>query len=355
MNTTVNTTVGAPVNDTILRALAGKNFDSPPPIWLMRQAGRYLPSYRALRARHSFLTMCHTPELIAEVTQLPLRCFPFDAAILFSDILVVAEALGVGLRMEEEIGPVIERPVRCQADVDNLPNPHVYDSLGYVREGIALLRPQLNVPLLGFAGAPFTVASYMIEGRSSLHLQKTKRWMMAEPASFHQLLSKIAAITIDYLQMQIDSGVQAIQLFDSWAHQLAPNQFQEFSLAYMKKIMDGLKARDFPVILFCRGSALFARELAALKPAAISIDWSGDLAAIRRNIAAPLALQGNLDPFVLFAPKEVIKREVSALLQSMQGDPAYIFNLGHGIQPDTPMEAVELLVDLIKNERWQHK
>lgn len=339
------------MNDILLKALAGKNFSGRPPLWLMRQAGRYLPSYNALRRRHSFLTLCHTPELIAEVALLPFSHFPFDAAILFSDILVVAEALGLGLRMEESIGPIIERPLTTREEIFNLPTPEAWDSFSYVAEGISLLLPQLKVPLLGFAGAPFTVASYLIEGRSSAQLEKTKRWMICDPESFHCLLNKIAILTIDYLKLQIKAGVQAIQLFDSWAHQLAPVQFQEFSLAYMKMIMQGIESLNIPIILFCRGSALFAKKIAELSPAAISIDWSGHLPSIRSEVAHSIALQGNLDPFVLYGAKGTIDKEVKNLLNGMKQDPAYIFNLGHGIQPDTPLEAVHRLVELVHGQQ----
>lgn len=336
------------MNDLLMNALRGRN-TSRPPIWVMRQAGRYMPEYRQLRAKYSFIEMCHQPELVAEITQMPIREFGFDAAILFSDILVIPEALGVGLRFEEKIGPIIERPLQSPADIAKLPIPDVAKSLHYVPDAIKLLKPQLKVPLLGFCGAPFTVASYMIEGGSSRDLKKTKQWMLRDPESFQTLLDKIADSTIEYLKLQIDAGVNAIQIFDSWAHFLGHAQFRKFSLAYFDKIMQGLKHYNIPIILFCRGSAAFAPTLAEINPAAISLDWNAEIAYMRKQIPSSIALQGNLDPDVLYADKQTIRKEVNTILKGMQDDPAYIFNLGHGIHPDTPMDAVKVLVDCVQS------
>lgn len=330
-----------------LDALACKN-KGRPPIWLMRQAGRYMPEYRALRAKHSFLDMCHRPELAAEVTQLPIKAFGFDAAILFSDILVVAEALEVGLRFEEQKGPIIERPVRTKLDVDNLPKVEAAEKLDYVAKAIRLLTPELKIPLIGFAGAPFTVASYMIEGASSRTLQHTKRWMFTDPAGFHALLDHITTLTIDYLKLQVKAGVHAIQLFESWANYLAFPQFAEFSLHYLKKIADALKSTGTPLILFGKGSSAFAQELAKLSPAGIGIDWNADLSSIRKTIPASIALQGNLDPDVLFSSPSTVEKEAKRILQGMHGDPGHIFNLGHGILPETPVDSVKALVNTVK-------
>jgi uroporphyrinogen decarboxylase len=315
----------------------------------MRQAGRYMPEYRQLRAKYSFIEMCHQPELVAEITQMPLRVFGFDAAILFSDILVIPEALGVGLHFEEGIGPIIERPLQSAADITKLPIPDIAKSLHYVPDAIRLLKPQLKVPLLGFCGAPFTVASYMIEGGSSRDLKKTKQWMLRDPESFHVLLDKIADSTIEYLNLQIEAGVDAIQIFDSWAHFLGHAQFRQFSLAYFDKIMRGISKRDIPIILFCRGSAAFAPILAEIAPAAISLDWNAEIAHMRTRIPSTIALQGNLDPDILYGDKHTIRKEVNNILTGMQGDPAYIFNLGHGIHPDTPVDAVKILVECVQS------
>ncbi len=338
------------MNDVLLRALEGKN-DEGPPVWLMRQAGRHLASYRALRARYSFLEMCHAPDLIAEVTLLPLKAYAVDAAILFSDILVVPEAMGVGLRFEEQTGPIIERPLVYREEIDSLPGPDDLSKLQFVAQGIRQLKPQLNVPLIGFCGAPFTVASYMIEGKSSRDLKKTKRWMLRDPQSFHALLDKIADWSIAYLQMQIDAGVQAVQIFDSWANFLAHYQFREFSLAYLGKLLKGIRQSGIPAIVFCRGSSVFAPQLAELQPAGIGLDWNCRMADMRSRIPCPIALQGNLDPDILYAPLFRIEEEVRRLLGEMEGDRGFIFNLGHGIAPDVTEDAVRTLVESVQKDR----
>lgn len=338
------------MNDVILRALHCEN-EAGPPVWLMRQAGRHLASYRKLRERYSFLEMCHNPSLIAEVTLLPLAAYDLDAAILFSDILVIPEAMGVGLRFEEQIGPIIERPLMTGDDIARLPKPEDCSKLQYVAEGIRQLKPHLNVPLIGFCGAPFTVASYMIEGKSSRDLKKTKQWLMRDPQSFHSLLDKIADWSIAYLQMQIDAGVQAVQIFDSWANFLAHHQFREFSLAYLDKILKGIQRADIPVILFCRGSSVFAPQLAELRPACVGLDWNCRMADMRRQIPYPIALQGNLDPDLLYAPLVRIQAEVNRLLGEMAGDRGFIFNLGHGIAPDVSEDAVRTLITSVRKVR----
>lgn len=334
------------MNRRLLDALQGKN-QGRPPVWLMRQAGRYLPEYRAIRERHSFLQMCHTPELIAEVTSLPLRQFNFDAAIIFSDILTIPEALGVGLRFDEGAGPIIERPLRTGADIMALPNISIPEKLAYLAQGIKLLKPTLELPLLGFCGAPFTLASYMIEGKSSRDLHTTKRWMLQDPTSFHMLLSKLTENAIQALQLQIDAGVDAIQIFDSWANVLSPDYFQQFALPYIEKIVQAIKPQ-VPVIAFSRGR--FAPFIAKAAPTAISIDWNQEIGAMRKEIPRTIALQGNLDPDCLFAPLPTLRKEVNALLNTMKGDPSFIFNLGHGILPETPLAAVHTLLECIHQD-----
>lgn len=332
----------------LTQALRCKN-KGRPPVWLMRQAGRYMPEYRALRAKHSFLEMCHQPELIAEVTQLPIHAFGMDAAILFSDILVVAEALGLKFHFEEGVGPVIEPHLRSSADVDFLCPLNVSEVLSYVPEGIRMVLPQLRVPLIGFCGAPFTVASYLIEGRASRDLKKTKQWMLRDPEGFHRLLKLLTKISVEYLKLQINAGVQAVQVFESWAHVLAAAQFKEFSLTYLDMIVRELHSTDVPVILFCRGASSFAPQVAKLNPAAISLDWSSDLESVRAQVGPEIALQGNLDPDILYAEIPTIRHEVKRLLHAMKNDRGYIFNLGHGIHPDTPLDAVKALVECIQN------
>jgi uroporphyrinogen decarboxylase len=334
-------------NTKLLQALNGENVGRPP-VWLMRQAGRYMPEYRAIRARHSFLEMCRNPEIIAEVTQLPIQAFGMDAAILFSDILLVADALGVGLSFEEG-GPVIARPLQTENDIDKLPTIDVQEKLSHVAMGIKLAQIALEVPLIGFCGAPFTVASYMIEGGTSRDLLKTKQWMLNHPQSFSKLLNKILDTTISYIEMQVQAGVDAIQIFDSWANYLSWGQFIEFSFHYMKELVERVRNLNIPIILYCRGSSVFASKLVEAAPQAISLDWNCDLASMRRVVPFNIALQGNLDPDVLFAPASKIEQEVRQLLTNMHGDPAFIFNLGHGIKPDTPYQAVKTLVDTIKS------
>ena len=308
-----------------------------------------MPQYREIRADYSFLEMCHNPEIAAEVTLLPVRYFGMDAAILFSDILVIPEALGVGLRFEEGAGPIIERPIRTISDIESLPMPNIPEALNYVAQTIKLLKSELTVPLIGFCGAPFTVASYMLEGGSSPNLKKTKQWMLREPQSFHKLLSHICECTIDYLNMQIDAGAQVLQIFDSWAGHLGHAQFREFSLAYLEKILYGLKNPDVPIIIFCRGSSVFASQIAEIAPTGISIDWNADIAHVRSIVPSSIALQGNLDPDILYAPHNVILREAKKILHGMKNDPGFIFNLGHGIHPDIPVDAVSALVDCVQS------
>jgi uroporphyrinogen decarboxylase len=312
----------------------------------MRQAGRYMPEYRAIRSKYSFLEMCHTPDLAAEITQLPLCRFGFDAAILFSDILMVPEALDVGLRFEESVGPIIERPLRTVQDVESLPHPAIAEKLNFVAEAIRHLKAHIKVPLIGFCGAPFTVASYMIEGGTSKTFKLTKQWMLREPVVFHKLLEKITRSTVDYLTLQMDAGVDAIQIFDSWAWVLDEPHFREFALAYMDKLVKAIGGK-VPSILFCRGSSAFAKAMATAQPSALSIDWNGSLADLRKTLPPNLALQGNLDPDILYAPPATVKAKVTALLHTMRGDPGYIFNLGHGISPDVPVESVQALVDAV--------
>lgn len=334
------------MNTLLLEALQCRN-TARPPIWLMRQAGRYMASYRALRSKYSFLEMCHHPDLIRQVTMLPVEQFDMDAAILFSDILVIVEAMGRGLRFEENQGPIIERPIVSVEDIDSIGAPDL-SKLSYVEAGIKQLKPQLKVPLIGFCGAPFTVASYMIEGGTSRELKKTKQWMLSRPEEFHRLLKKIADWSIPYLDMQVKAGVQALQIFDSWANYLAHKQFREFSLYYLDYMLKGLKNRSTPVILFCRGSSVFARDLAEIQPRGISLDWNCDLSSMRQVVPTSIALQGNLDPSILLAPSKAIKEEATRLLNSMKRDRGYIFNLGHGITPDVPEDAVKVLVECVK-------
>lgn len=329
------------MNKRLLDALHYRN-QGRPPIWLMRQAGRYMPEYRALREKYSFLDMCRQPELIREVTLQPLSAFDLDAAILFSDILVLFQPFGVSVTFEEQIGPVLEP----KTHLEKIDPEQITHTLSYVKKGIHLLKNELKVPLLGFAGAPFTLASYLIEGRTSRDWHKTKQLMFCKPKEFHELLDTLADAVIVYLKMQIEAGVDAIQIFDSWAHCLAMPQFKEFSLRYLEKIINALP-QEIPKIVFCRGSSIFAPELVSIKPHCISVDWNADLSALR--IPAPIAVQGNLDPAVLMGDTSTIKRETLRILQSMENHPGYIFNLGHGITPQIQPKAVATLVETVRN------
>ncbi len=334
-----------------LKALSGSNQTSRPPIWLMRQAGRYMHEYQALRKKYDLMTLFHTPELIAEVTLLPITAFGFDAAIIFSDILLITQAFGVHLSFEEGRGPLLE-PAMTPVDIDALAARADRRCLEVVLEGIRLVKPRLEVPLIGFAGAPFTVASYMIEGKSSSNFQRTKKWLLEDPHSFTRLLDLLADHTTEYLNAQIEAGVEAIQLFDSWAGMLAPPHFEAFSLRMMEKIMKGLK-KPCPVILFCKGSALYAERLASVQPQAISLDAQSDLQQIRRKVGNKITLQGNLDPDVLLTTPKIVTKETKRIISSMHNesglDPGFIFNLGHGILPNTPRGNVEALVQCVKD------
>lgn len=322
----------------LLEALQCRN-SGRPPIWLMRQAGRYLPEYQAMRRGRSLLEMFHDPKTIVEVTALPLEILHVDAAILFSDILTVLDGMQIHYDFQENVGPVVfDSPEMIKSRAAEDAYPHIIQS-------IETLKKQLSVPLLGFAGAPFTIASYLIEKRSSRDLKKTKQWLYREPESFTKLLDQITEATIAYLKCQIKAGVDAVQLFDSWANALNVWEFREYSLKPMQKIIEAL---DIPVIVFCRGSSLFAKELATLKPAAISIDWSGDLPTIRQSIPKTIALQGNLDPMLLYGSQKQIAAAIDRLLDGMTDDPGYIFNLGHGLLPDIPVKNVKFMVDYVR-------
>lgn len=315
----------------------------------MRQAGRYMPEYRALRQKYSFESLCHNPELIREVTLLPVRSLSVDAAILFADILHICEVFNRPFSFVEGVGPVISEPIREMKQP--LPERPVEECLGFVKKGIELLQEELSLPLIGFSGGPFTVASYLVEGGSSRDLKATKQWMFRDPEGFHRLLDQLTQRTLDYLKMQVQAGVQAVQIFDSWAGLLGYAQFRDFVLPYLKCLVEGLRETGIPVILFCRGSSYFAHELASLHPACVGLDWHCDLTEMRRKIPRIIALQGNFDPYLLYAPTKVIREEVTKTLEAMSGEEGYIVNLGHGISPDMSVEAVKAFVDAVQESR----
>jgi uroporphyrinogen decarboxylase len=324
-----------------------------PPVWMMRQAGRFMPEYWEIKNKYSFLEMCKTPEIAADVTMLPVDLLGVDAAILFCDILVTAEAMGGDLSFTQGIGPRFSNPVRTMADVDAL-ETDVIDRLQYVADAIKVIQQRLNgsIPLIGFAGAPFTVMSYLVEGASSKDFKTTKLLMHNHPDVAHKLLAKIAKVTAQYLNLQIAAGVNAVQIFDSWAQALSWNDYQEFSHRYIQEIIANLDRKDIPVISFCKGSSVFAPVMALAKPDVVSIDWNADLLNIKKALPAGIAVQGNLDPHILYADQAVIKKTILQLFERMRGENGFIFNLGHGIMPDIPFDNVKYAIELIKNFKY---
>lgn len=324
-----------------------------PPVWMMRQAGRFMPEYWEIKNKYSFLEMCKTPEIAADVTMLPVDLLGIDAAILFSDILVTGEAMGGDLSFTQGVGPKFANPVRTAADVDAL-ETEVGDRLQYVADAIQVIQQRLNgsIPLIGFAGAPFTVMSYLVEGGSSKDFKLTKLMLHNQPELAHRLLAKIAKVTTDYLNLQIAAGVNAVQIFDSWAQALSWDDYREFSHQYIQQIIAGLNRKDIPVISFCKGSSVFAPMMAEAKPDVISIDWNVDLKDIKHRLPAGMAVQGNLDPHILYADKPVIKERIHRLFERMRGEEGFVFNLGHGIMPDIPFDHVKYAVEVIKEFRY---
>ena len=331
-------------NDRFLRALRREPVDCTP-VWLMRQAGRYLPEYRATRkAAGSFLAMAKNPQLACEVTLQPLRRFPLDAAILFSDILTVPDAMGLGLYFVEGEGPKFERPVRSEEDVARLAVPDMETGLRYVMDAIRVIRRELGgkVPLIGFSGSPWTLATYMVEGGSSKDFRKTKAMLYDNPQAMHLLLDKLAQSVTSYLNGQIMAGAQAVQIFDTWGGNLSAAAYQEFSLAYMRKIVSGLirehEGRKVPVIMFTKGGGLWLESIADAGADALGLDWTCDLGEARRRVGNQVALQGNMDPTVLYAKPEAIRAEVGRILASYGKGSGHVFNLGHGITPEVNPE-----------------
>jgi uroporphyrinogen decarboxylase len=339
-----------PANDRLLRALFRQPVDRTP-VWVMRQAGRYLPEYRATRERAgSFLNLCQTPELACEVTLQPLARFDLDAAIIFSDILTVPDAMGLGLSVVENVGPRFARTVRSRADLERLGDPDPETELRYVMDAIRLARKALDgrVPLIGFAGSPWTLATYMVEGGSGGDFKTIKGMLYAEPGLLHRLLERLAGAVTHYLNAQIAAGAQTVMLFDSWGGVLDSRAYTEFSLQYLERIVAGLGARGtVPVIVFSKGAGHRASEVAAIGCDCLGLDWTVDLGAVRRSTGERVALQGNLDPAVLAAPPDVIRAETARVLESYGRGPGHVFNLGHGITPDIDPGSVAVLVDAV--------
>lgn len=341
------------IQDSLFIRSAFSKETERPPVWMMRQAGRFMKEYWEIKNKYSFLEMCKTPEIAADVTMLPVDLLDVDAAILFSDILVTAEAMGGDLSFTQGIGPKFSNPVRTKADVDRL-EVDVLPKLQYVADAIKVVQQRLDgkIPLIGFAGAPFTVLSYLVEGGSSKDFKLTKLMLHNEPELAHELLSKIAKVTVEYLNLQIAAGVNAVQIFDSWALALSWDDYQEFSHRYITEIISKLNRKDIPVISFCKGSSVFAPIMAEAKPDVVSVDWNADLLNIKRSLPAGIAVQGNLDPHILYADKKVIKDCILRLFERMRGEKGFIFNLGHGIMPDIPFDNVKYAVQVIKEFRY---
>ena len=340
-------------NDRYLKALLRQPVDRTP-VWIMRQAGRYLPEYREVRAKAGdFMTLCSTPELACEVTLQPLRRFDLDAAILFSDILTIPDAMGLGLYFSEGEGPKFTRTIDSASDVDKLSIPDPADKLSYVTDAVSLIRKELDgsVPLIGFAGSPWTLATYMVEGGSSKTFSKVKALLFEDPTSAHTLMSKLADSVALYLNAQIEAGAQAVMVFDSWGGALTTPHYKAFSLTYMQQIVDQLirekDGQKIPVVLFTKGGGMWLSEIADTGCDGVGLDWSVDINIARRQIGDRVALQGNMDPAIMATNPEVIRQEVSRILADFGHGSGHVFNLGHGITPNIIPDNVAALVDAV--------
>jgi uroporphyrinogen decarboxylase len=340
------------INDLFLKACHRQPVPCTP-VWMMRQAGRYLPEYRAIRSKVDFLTLCKTPELAAEVTIQPVDILGVDAAILFSDILVVPEAMGMELLIEEgKGGPVFPAPLRSKTDIEKLVTPEPEIKLKYVLDAIKVTQERLQrrVPLIGFSGSPWTLAAYMVEGHGSKYFRSIKELIYNDPLLAHILLEKISSSVSSYLKAQIHAGADAIQIFDTWGGILTPDTFQEFSLRYIKDIIDKLAPSHVPVIVFCKDCGHSIEKIAGTGCDVIGLDWTTDIGSAREKIGEKIALQGNLDPMVLYAHPEQIRREVRLILEKFGKGPGHIFNLGHGILPDVPVDHAKAFINAVKEE-----
>jgi uroporphyrinogen decarboxylase len=340
-------------NDRFLRALQRQPVDVTP-VWMMRQAGRYLPEYRATRQRAGdFMALCGNPQLACEVTLQPLERFPLDAAILFSDILTVPDAMGLGLYFSEGEGPRFRKPVRTPADIEALPVPDAQRDLGYVMDAVSLIRRELagRVPLIGFAGSPWTLATYMVEGGSSKDFRRVKTLAFDQPEAMHLLLDKLAQAVTGYLNGQIRAGAQAIQIFDTWGGVLSTPAYQEFSLDYMTRILRGLEreseGRTVPVILFTKQGGQWLELIAASGCDCLGLDWTTEIGHARQRVGGTVALQGNMDPAMLYASPARIRQEVGRILASYGSGNGHVFNLGHGITPEVDPEHARAFIEAV--------
>ena len=334
------------MNTRFLDACRGKPVDRTP-VWLMRQAGRYLPEYMAVRSKRTFLELCKTPELAAEVTIQPVDILGVDAAILFSDILTPVEPMG--MKLDFVPGPVFENPIRSMADVEKLRIPEMEQDVPYVLETLKILRRELasRVPLIGFGGAPFTLACYMVEGKGSKDFAHIKRMMYTAPAVYSALMEKITMMSMEYLNAQIKAGAQCIQIFDTWGGILSPADYAAYVLPYTTRLINGLNRMETPVIHFVKGAGAMLETVKKAGGDVMGLDWHVDLNSARNTLGPDMAVQGNLDPTVLFAPQQIIEREVRRILDENAGRPGHIFNLGHGILPTVPPENARFMVECV--------
>jgi uroporphyrinogen decarboxylase len=337
------------MNDRFLRALNRQPVDKTP-IWIMRQAGRYLPEYRATREKAGdFLALCKNPELCCEVTMQPLERFDLDAAIIFSDILTIPDAMGLGLSLQEKIGPVFSRPITNFKEIKALSIPDPEQDLGYVMDAIRLTKKTLNgkVPLIGFAGSPWTLAAYMVEGAGSRDFAKVKKLAYGNPEAAHMLLNKLAESVTIYLEAQISAGADAVMIFDSWGGILSTDAYKTFSLYYMQLIIQKLAKHEIPTILFTKGGGLWLESLKDTKCTAVGLDWTTDISVAKKLIGSEVALQGNLDPAIMLTTPETVSEEAKKILDKFGRGSGHVFNLGHGITPEVSPENVEALVSTV--------
>lgn len=347
-------------NDRFIRALLGEDVDVTP-VWMMRQAGRYLPEYRQIRAQAGdFMSLCKNPELACEVTLQPLKRYALDAAILFSDILTIPDAMGLGLYFAEGEGPKFRKPVRTEQDIENLPVVDTSADLPYVLDAVKLIRQELNgqVPLIGFSGSPWTIATYMVEGGASKDFATIKRLMMNSPELMHQMLEKVALSVIDYLNAQIRAGAQVVQIFDTWGGILTPYAYQEYSLQYMDKIIKGLvrehEGKKIPVIVFTKNGGLWLENIVSCGCDCVGLDWTIDISEARSRIGDVVSLQGNMDPSILYAQPERIRQEVALLLGQFGSGNGHVFNLGHGIHQHVDPDNVSVFIDAVHEMSAQY-
>lgn len=333
------------MNDTFLKACRGEK-TAYTPVWIMRQAGRYLPQYRKIREKVDFLTLCKTPELAAEVTIQPLDILKVDAAILFSDILIPLEPMGIKLEFSESKGPIIHNPVRTESDIDKLRSITPEAELPFVAEAIKILLRNIKVPLIGFAGAPFTIATYMIEGGSSKNFLQAKKMMYQSPECFLRLMELITDNTIKYLISQIKAGVQAVQIFDSWAGALSPYDFSKYALPYVQRIVSALN-HNVPVIYFAFNSSSMIELVKTSGAEVIGLDWRIEVSDAVKRLGKDASIQGNLDPCLLFGTDELIKERTLRILEGAKKAKGHIFNLGHGILPETPVDKAISMVEAV--------